>query len=641
MLDIMRRKKRLKVILWVVIFSLALGMLLFFVPGVNIGNVARDTSAATVDGQAISMDDFVTAYRRIVKQYTARANSRIDPETLKAMGLPKQVLDELITEKVLQSIAERFGIAVSENELSRSIETYPSFQDQGRFIGIERYKSLLTSSDIPIEEFERSMRHNELVKKIRAIITDSLDISDQELRDEFSRTNQQTQVYYTVLKNEEFKKRVNPTDVELRAYFEGHKAAYQIREMRKAQYLAIPAVRVLPLIKVTENDLLQEWNLTSHEETAEAAHILFRVEDPSKDAEVKAKAEEVLKKAKSGEDFAELAKKYSQDPGSASQGGYLGKFQRSQMVKEFSDAVFSMKPGEISGLVHTEYGYHIIRLIKIETPTFESSRADLVASVQFRKASELAKQKAEEAVLLGEKTKNLDQAAKSLGTFAEVHDTGLFQKDDVSMDSRVPQALRNEIFRLKDINSIGKPVEQNSVYMIPKLLEVQLPKPGDFVQSRSQVEKDYIDFKAKELLKTEAKALSESARKLGSLEKAAKEMGLSVKTSQPFNISGTPDPEIGSNPAFNKVAFELQPGSVSDPLQLLENETVLQVKSRSPFDEAAFEKQRAELKTKLLQASQDAYFQDYVRKVTEDLEKAGKIRFNAKAIEDLPASSYY
>jgi hypothetical protein len=130
------------------------------------------------------------------------------------------------------------------------------------------------------------------------------------------------------------------------------------------------------------------------------------------------------------------------------------------------------------------------------------------------------------------------------------------------------------------------------------------------------------------------------AQKQGSLEKAAKELGLSVKTSQPFTLSGTPDSEIGSNPTFNKAAFDLQPGSVSEPLQLLDNETVLQVKSRSPFDEAAFQAQKTSLKTQLLQSSQDAFFQDYVRRVTEDLEKAGKIRINAKVLDEVP-SSYY
>lgn len=640
MLDIMRRKKRLKAILWVVIFSLALGMLLFFVPGVNIGNVARDTSAATVDGKDIRIEEYAAAYRRVVKQYNSQTKNRIDPETLKAMGLPKQVLDELISAKVLESIAERFGVRVSEDEVRRAIETYPYFQDQGSFIGIDRYKAVLASSDISIEEFEKSMRQNELLKKVRAIVTDSIDISDQELREEFARTNQQTTVYYALLKKDDFMKRVKPMETELQAYFKAHAASYQIKEMRRAQYLQIPLSRVLSMVTVTEQEIAQEWNQTSHEDIIEAAHILFRVEDPAKEAEVRAKAEAVLKKAKSGADFAELARKYSQDPGSANSGGYLGRIQRGQMVKEFEDAVFALNPGEISELVHSQYGFHIIRSIKRETPTLESMRGDLTASVRLRKAQELAKQKAEEAFQTAKKNGDLNQAAKEMQNLAEIRDTGLLQKDDVSKEASISPALIEAIFALKDINAIGNPVEHQMGYIIPKLIEVQMPKPGTFAQFRSQVEKDYIDSKAKELMQAEAKKLSEAARKQGSLEKAAKELGLNVKTSQPFNLSGTPDPEIGSNPVFNQAAFDLEPGSVSNPLQLLDNEVVLQVKSRSPFDEAAFQSQKASLKAQLLQSSQDAFFQDYVRRVTEDLEKAGKIRINANILDKIP-SSYY
>ncbi|MBN1570446.1 MAG: peptidylprolyl isomerase [Acidobacteria bacterium] len=642
MLDLMRRKKRLKIILWLVIFSLALGMLLFFVPGVNIGNVATDTSAASVDGQTISINEFASTYRRVVKQYSNRGKNRIDPETLKNMGLPRQVLDELITEKVIQTAAKRFGITVTENEVRRAIETYPYFQDQGKFIGVERYKELLATNDIPVEEFERDMRHSQLLKKLRAIITDSLNVSESDLRDEFARANQQTQVYFAVLKKEDFKKRVNPNETELRAYFEEHKASYQVKEKRRAQYLEIPLSAILADANVvaTDQEIQDAWNQKSHEDAVEASHILLRVEDESKDAEVKAKAETILKKAKSGGDFAELARKNSQDTGSASQGGYLGSFQRGQMVREFEDAAFALKPGEISDLVRTQYGYHIIQVLKHETPTLESSLGALMAEVRMKKSQELARQKAEEAAQLAVKNGDLNSAAKTLGFAADIKDSGYLQKGEASAGGNNLQALEDEVFRMKEINSIGSVVELPMGFAIPKLIEVQQARPGNFSEFRSQIETDFIDSKAKELLQAEARKLSEEARKQSSLEKAAKQMGWNVKTSQLFNMSGTPDPEIGSNPSFNSAAFELEPGAVSDPLSLLDDQAVLQVKSRTPFDEAAFQKERAQLKAKLLQASQDLYFQDYVRKITSDLEKAGKIRINPKTLEDLP-SSYY
>jgi peptidyl-prolyl cis-trans isomerase D len=633
MLDIMRRKKRLKVILWLVIFSLALGMLLFFIPGINVGNVVTDTSAATVDGQVIPMKEFAKAYRRFVDRYTNNGQNSVDPEMLRSLGVSKQVLDNLISFKVMESIAKRMGIKVTPEEVRRTIEAFPYFQDQGKFIGIERYKATLAANKYTVADFEDDVYRSELVKKLRGVITDSLDVSDRELREEFSKENQKTTIDFVLLKKDDYKKRIKPAEAELRAYFDGHKEMYRIKEKRRIQYLLIPVDQIRPSIKVTEEEINDEWGRNSHEEMAEAAHILFRVPDPSKEAEVKAKAETVLKRAKAGEDFAALAKKYSEDTGSAGEGGFLGKFPRGQMVKEFSDVAFSLKLGEISGLVHTQFGYHIIKGMGLQIPTLESNRPSLITAIQLRKAQDAAKQKADEAATLAEKQKDLNLIGAKLGIPTEVKETNPFGMDNDPFEIGISQAMRDEAFKLKELNSVGKAMEHPLGFAIPKLVEVQMPKPGDFNISRPQVEKDYIESKAKELAQADAKKLSEDAGKLGSLEKAAKAMGLSIKTSKEFNASEPPDPEIGSSAAFNQAVSELNPGSISAPHPLLENSIVFQIKSRSPFDESAFQKAKPDLRKKLLQSIQEPYFQDYVRRITDQLEKAGKVRINPRALE--------
>ncbi len=640
MLDLMRRKKRLKIILWLVIFSLALGMLLFFVPGVNVGSVATDTTAATVDGQPIPIKDFVNTYRKVVENYSNNGKNQTDPETLKALGLTKQVMDNLVTGKIVEVIAKRLGIEVTPNEVRQSIQTHPSLQDQGKFIGVERYKALLAANNLSVTEFEEDVRYMRLAKKVGEIITDSLDVGEKELRDEFARSNQSAQVDFIVLKKEDYKKRLKPSEDDLKAYFDAHKESYRVKEKRRIQYLMVDATRLMPSIKVTEQEILQEWNQTPHQDTVDASHILFRIADPAKESEVKARAEAVLKQAKEGKDFADLAKKHSEDTGSAAEGGYLGPFQRGQMIKEFEDAAFSLKAGEISGLVKTDYGYHIIRVLRHETPTLESRRNNLAMSVQYKKARELAQQKAEEAARLAEKSKDLGLAAKNLGIETEIKETGLFANDEGAFQIGISQAMRDYVFQMKEINSTGKALENSSGYAVPKLLEVQMPKPGNFTDAKSQVEKDYLDFKANELVQADAKRISEDAIRQGSLDIAAKAMGLGVKASRPFKFSESPDPDIGTNSAFNSAAFELAPGAVSPPISLLENSAVLQVKSRTAIDEQAFQKERPELRKKLLQAKQEPYFQDYVRKVTEELEKAGKIRINPKALE-MSQTGYY
>ncbi len=443
-----------------------------------------------------------------------------------------------------------------------------------------------------------------------------------------------------MLKKDDFKKRVKPVEADLQAYFESHKEAYRVKEKRKIQYLLVRTSQIIPSIKVTEQEIKQEWDKTPHPETVSVAHILFKPSDPAKNSDTKATAEKVLKMAKSGKDFGELAKNYSADAASNGKGGILPPFSRGQglVPKEFEDIAFSLKPGEISEVVQSGAGYHIIKLLSHDTPTLESNRISIVNSIQQSKAREQAKQKTEEAANAAGKQKDLVSAGKNLGDIAEVRETKPFSKEDNAFQFDISEDLKNEAFEMKEVNTIGKPVEHTLGYAIPKLLEVQMARPGEFSESRAQVEKDYIENKSKELMQAEAKKISEDARKQSNLGKVAKEMNWNVKTSQAFKYNGTPDPEIGSNPAFNSAAFELPVGSVSTPIALMDNTAVFQVMSRTPLDEAAFQKEKPQLRERLLAAKEDSYFQEHLTKVTDELEKAGKIRINPKALEQLPRS---
>jgi peptidyl-prolyl cis-trans isomerase D len=465
---------------------------------------------------------------------------------------------------------------------------------------------------------------------------------DSELRAEFQRNNQEAQVAYVLFKKDDFKKSVKSAEADLQAYFNAHKDKYNIKERRRAQYLLIPVAGVASSISVTDQEVRDQWAQQPHPETVTASHILFKFDPGTKEADVKAKAEEVLKRVKAGEDFAELARKYSQDPGSAKNGGDLGSFTREQMVKEFADVAFALKPGETSDLVRSQFGYHIIKVARHDLPALESNRKAIEQAIKDKKATEIVKQKAQEAQRLAESQKDLNVIAKTLNVPSEIRETPLISRDSDPYANGVSQTMVDEMFQLKDLNAIGKPVEMPLGQALPKLIEVQLPKPPNFAEAHASVEKDYIDAKAGELARADAQKFSDEATKAGDIEKAAQKQKLAVKTSQSFKRDGQVDTEIGAATQFTGAAFERPVGSISAPIELDGGNkiAVFQVKSRSPFDEAAFNKQKNELRDRLLGYQQDSYFQEYIRRVTENLTREGKIRINPKAVEQVAQIRY-
>ncbi len=637
MLDLMRRKKQLKAILWLVIIGLALGMLLLFIPGANVGGGVLATSAATVNGDPIPMQEYWKTYRRILDSYSAGGRNRIDPETIKALGLGRQALDVLINARVVEYAAKRLGLSVSQEELRRAIETHPALQDGNAFIGVERYKAVLAANNLSVNEFENGLRGQLLSRKLQNMISDSVQVTDRELRAEFSRQNQEAQVDYVVLRRDDFTQQVKPTESELRAWFEKNRPKYAIKEQRRAQYLLLSIDSLAPTINVSEQDIRDVWDRQPREETVDASHILFKVEDPAKDAEVRARAEGVLKEIRAGGDFAELARKYSEDTGSAQQGGNLGPFPRGRMVREFENTAFALQPDEVSGLVRTQFGYHIIKVLRHDVPSLEEARPGITRSVQLDRATDLIRRKAAEAARLAETDKDLNSIAKALGVPSEIRDTGLLASNADPVANGISQAMLDEIFRLKAVNDVGKPVDHPLGQAIPKLLETRLPKPPDFSDSRAAVEKDLIDERAGALMQAEAKKLAEAAGKSGSLAAASKDRGLTIQSSKSFSRTNASDPEIAASQQAIAASFDLAVGGVSAPISIEDGSKflVLQVKSRTPFDEEAFKKQRTELRDRMLGMWQDSYFRDYIRRVTDDLEKAGKIRINSQAIDQV------
>ena len=283
------------------------------------------------------------------------------------MQVPQQVLQQMIQEKAELTEAERAGISVSDAEVRAQIMAIPGLQENGQFIGEQRYRQLLAQQTPPITpaEFESSVREGLMLDKFRTGLTEWMSVSDAELEREYKRRNEKVTLEVVSVLADNFKTQVNPTDAEISAHFDKNKESYRIPDQREDQVRAHQPGRARGELKVSKEDVERNYNAQlgkyTTPEQIRASHILLTTEGKD-DAAVRAQAEQVLKEAKSGADFAALAKKYSQDESNAQQGGDLDYFSRGRMVAPFETAAFALAPGEMSDLVKTEFGYHIIKV---------------------------------------------------------------------------------------------------------------------------------------------------------------------------------------------------------------------------------------------------------------------------------------
>jgi len=365
MLDRMRRHKG-----WLK-WSLALvcaAFVVFYIPSfLRWGDQAAPSdSIARVEGSDITAGEFRRIYLAQLQAYRQAYGGNVNEQLLKQLGIEQQILMRMVDERAVLAEAKREGITVSDDEVAKRIVAMPVFQEGGQFVGQQRYEQFLRMQRPPmsVSEFEDSLRRSLVMDKLRGALTGWMTVPDAEVAQEYRRRNEKVKVELVTFSADKFRDKVQVSDADLATYFDAHKEQYRIGERRKVRYMLVDVESMRPQIKVTEREIERYYNdnieMYSTPEQVRASHILFKTEG-KKDADVKALAEKVLKEARGGADFAELAKKYSEDEANAKQGGDLDYFSKGRMVPEFDAVAFTMQPGTISDLVKTQFGYHIIK----------------------------------------------------------------------------------------------------------------------------------------------------------------------------------------------------------------------------------------------------------------------------------------
>jgi peptidyl-prolyl cis-trans isomerase D len=618
-LGFMRRHRRwLYGFLWLVIAA----FIILYIPafqGAPAGSPGE--TLAKVGGLPISVGEFQKAYLDVRRRYEQMYQGRMDPAMLKRMGLENQVLQNLITTRLVTLEAKRLGLAIDDATLARSLETSPEFQENGRFLGGDEIKRRLDYKGISVEDFEEQFRNQLLRDRLEALVTDAVSVTPDEVEREFRRRNEQIKAEYVLVDAARFRPGVVVTDDEVKARLESRKDSYRIPEKRVVSYLLVDEQALRPRATVTDNEIESYFKEHADEfrqpEQACASHILVKVKSGPEakeghaDDEARKMAEGLLARVKAGGDFAEIARKSSEDEGSAQNGGDLGCFGRGQMVPEFDGAAFSMKSGETSELVKSSYGYHIIRLAsrtEESVPSLGTVKERIRPILVSQKVQALASDKAQAITALLARGRSLEDAAREHGL--TVQKSAPFARGD-SPEPLSSPALVARAFELKAGETDKEEFDVRRGFAFIALAEVQPARPAELKDVQEKIKTELTDEAAFEKAKAQAQELKAAAGK-SDLEKAAASLKLVRKETPSLTGRGQPLGDLGTGAVLDEAAFALSEKTLSDPVRVTSGYAVLRVLEKKPFDTVAFEQQKASLASSLRQQKKSQLFQSFL-----------------------------
>ena len=633
MLDRMRRHRNwLKWSLGLVCLAFVIFYIPDFLRGTGADAASGDT-VARVGGHDITAGEFRRTYQAQLQAYRSAYGGQMNDQLLKQLGIEQQILQQMADERAALAEADRVGITVSDEEVRQRIFSMPAFQENGAFIGEARYNQLLRMQRPPMsaQEFEDSVRRGLTVEKLRAALTDWLSVADNELEQEYRRRNDKVKLAVVSFTADSFRPQVSASDADVATYFEAHKADFKIPEKRKIRYLLIDidgirAKTVVPPADVerTYNNSIEQYTTP---EQVRASHILLKTEGKD-DAAVKAKAEEVLKQAKAGADFAELAKKNSEDEQSAKNGGDLDYFGRGRMVPEFDQAVFAMQPNQTSDLVKTQYGYHIIKLVDKKVATTKplaEVRQQITDQLGYERAQAQAADLAQKLEKQISRPGDLDSVAKA--NKLAVQESGFFARDEPILGLGPAPEATNKAFEMKP-GEVSGALRASRGFVIETLVSKQDPYVPKLDEVKERVRDEVIKQKARDASKQKAAEIAAKLKAAPDFEKAAKAAGLEAKTTELISRD-SPIPDLGVAPAVEEAAFKMPVGGVSEAIATDNGTAVIKVIEKKEVTPDEWKTAKERFREELLSDRRNRFFGSYMMKA----KKGMKIDVNRETLQ--------
>ena len=574
MLNIIRKNAdswMVKAVLWLIVFAFV--ATIFYSWGMGGASGGRGGVVATVDGFKIHYGEYDQSFNNLVDFYREQYKGQFSEDMVKTLDLKTTALDALIQKKLLLNEAEKQNIKVSEDELLDRIKSLPTFQ-KGEKFSPNMYKNFLKYRRQTAKEFEDNQRELLAIEKMEKLIKSNIKISESDMLDVYQKENEKIKLKYISIAKDHFKPPSDASDEELQAYFDKTKQNFEIPEQVKVEYIKLAPKFVENEITIVDEDIQDFYkrNISKYEvkKQFKAHHILFRVAPPTNTEEkvdpaevekkAKDKAEEILKKLKEGADFEKMAKEHSDDKVSGNNGGDLGQFSEGIMVPEFEAAFAKLKVGEISDLVRTNFGFHIIRLDELK-----EGRVKPLSEVQESIIKELKEAKGRKRIRRivkhiyknSEADGNLKKAASEYNV--ETKTTDFISRTTHSLpDIGIVPEFFNLVFTAPD-DKISEPLHLPENSFLLKIVERKPAYIPEFSEVAEDVKNKFAVAKSEKFTKDSLKALEQKLATDGNIENIAKDINLEVQETPLFSAADS-IPGVGNIAAIKTKLFALEKG---------------------------------------------------------------------------------
>jgi peptidyl-prolyl cis-trans isomerase D len=647
MIRFLQKDNRVVKIIFIVIIAVAVvTMVITLVPGIFADETTSSDNYATVRSGGLFGRYFGTTTAITTPEVQQVAERILQQKHYPDMVLPyimPQAAQALIQREVLLQEANRLGLQVGDADLRRAMQTGPFAQalfPNGQFIGEDRYADFVQNYfHTSIQDFETQVKKEIEINRLEAMVTGGITVSDQEVRDSYRQQGTKIKFDYAVLNAEDLRKQINPTDAELQAFFKGNATRYKdaIPETRKIAYVALNPTDVPNGAPPVTNQQVEQYYQAHQKdfqvpEEVQVRHILIKVAanaDAKTDAAAKQKAEDLLKQIKGGADFAALAKANSDDPGSKDAGGELGMIQRGVTVPAFESAAFSLQPGQISDVIKTQFGYHILKVEEKQTAhlkPLDEVKAQIVATLTRQQEAD---QQASYAQQLA-----TEAAKSSLAKTAEAHHLQVVTTDYVQQTavlSGLPDG--SKLLTLAFSAKPGAPPQVSDTgggFALFQVEDVKTAHAPAFEEYKSHLVDDFREQQLPQLLARKTNELADKAHAENNLAQAAKELGATMKTSD--LVARTAQvPDIGELATAAPDLFDLNVGQFSKAINTGHSGIVAKVDEKQEPSADEIAKSFDATREQLLSERREQMFAVFVTGLTDRYEKQGGIRMNKRA----------